>query len=769
MWFLALIRRYRDTIVEILQVAGVGLDQILAMGVMREDAGGFVIDAQGNRLFPSRTSVATYAELIALDPVEYDGYRMICREYNYSDWICNGVSWLPVNGHYRSKQQNALDLKVVVANAVTWVASNNSGKIRLTTTANAAHGLTALSVGYSLVLKTAPNLWPAANTRHAITAVNDTSGVRTVDLATDWVSSMGTDPVFFTVNPTNLTTMYVPVTAFTLDKLRKNSRVEIGHNWEFVVDAGATNRRVIFKVGTKFMSNWVANVSATNTATVGRFGFKNLGATNLNRGLYGESSSGFAGASDPITLDEETNAGIEVKVYVSFPSAVDKGMSLASYAVDVWDLNEEDADVTPPAALRNWNPGHYMEASDPANWDNTSLTNPGVLQRLSADTGGRWKGASIRVSWVDLEGATLGDYSPMYALLDNYLQQISGFTGKHLIVFLQLKTFNSGGNAPAVPLYMRDSATYADPDGFGNGHYAYGVTFSGTGGYVPNMHVDAVQARFDALMAAFAARYNDNPLLEMLMFSEPNIQYPTGATLPWSRKATWYANMTESFQTLRNALTNIQINQWTSAARADMSTYDTVGPTWTGFVPDLIDMGVGIGLTDVCYNDEGLTGFMPPDDHPSNLYFVQQCAGLTAVVAHMSRPSYDGTVVNQNQGCNCPTGTGRDQCNPQVTTSPYWPGPAVSRQAQVDWAVDTAGATHIIWVHNTGNQTTVPLPVYAADQPCKQATMPPIYSPSSDAYSGSYSGKKYNLVTDQFIQGASALDIATVETRPTGW
>lgn len=376
----------------------------------------------------------------------------------------------------------------------------------------------------------------------------------------------------------------------------------------------------------------------------------------------------------------------------------------------------------------------------------------------------------VRVSWPQLEGDTLGDYTPMHTLIDGYLSDISAFSGKRLIVFIQMKT---AGGERSVPLYMRTSATYADPDGNGNGEYNYSQSFSqgGGGGYVPSMHVDTVQARFDALFAEFASRYDDNPYLEMICFTEANIQRPFGMASPWIRRDAWYDNMTESFITMRTAMPMINIVQWTSAARADMSTYNPVGPTWTGFIPDLIAAGIGVAMTDTCENDQGLTGFMPPEAHPSNLYFCQQAAGQTPVLCHMSRPTIEGSVANENQGCNCPddgsgAGATKTGCSPQNTTSPYWPGPQRTRQAAFDWAIDNAGATHVVWVHNTGSEAPGMLPQYnATTQACKRATMPPVYARATDAYNGSYAGQAYNKVTDVWIQASP--DSVTVQTRPT--
>lgn len=744
---------------------GMSEQDVLNMRVLRESTAGYIIDKDGVKLGFSRSSLPLYANILALDVAASKGMSIICEEYNFSEWVSNGEEFLPVNGWYRSVQENVLDIAVVVSLAVTWVASNNGGKVRLTTTANASHGIGVATVGlYGLVLKGTFTNWPANESVHLITAADDTSGIRTVDLATNWVVGMSTAPIFYTFAEN------IPVYRGTMDKLRKNSRIELNHNWALAVDGGATNRLAVVQVGTKAIQTWTIN-SATNVTAIGRMGLKNRGATNLNAGTYGSSSSGFAGANAAITLDEQTNAGISYAIFVQFPStATNKGMKLNGITLDIFDFNEET--FVPPTILPNWNPGNYIGTSSTDHtgvWSNTSPTNPGIVQRLQSDAASKWKGALARFNWPQLEGDTLGDYTPMN-ILDSYLAQISGLAGRSLILMIQLKTFG-GVSDHSVPLYLRNSATYADPDGNGNGEYHYGVNFVGTGGMVPNMHVDAVQARFNALIDELKRRYKDNPNFEMICFTEANIQRPTGMANPWVRKDAWYDNMKECFQKFRTDMPLVNIIQWTSAARSDMSTYNPVGPTWTGYIPDLIAMGVGVGMTDGCPNDQGLTGFQPPEAHPGNLYFCQRANGLTPVMVHMSKESMHGTVVNQNQGCNCPDGTGTDQCNPQNTVSPYYPGPAQTRQAARDWAVgidsDSPNATHIVWVHNTGNQSAVLEPQYnATSQPCKRAAMPPAFAQASDTPSGSYSGKKFNAITDAWIQ-AVASNSTTVTTRPT--
>lgn len=456
--------------------------------------------------------------------------------------------------------------------------------------------------------------------------------------------------------------------------------------------------------------------------------------------------------------------------------------------------------IVPVAANKNWGPGNYIASTDTNNssiWDITgtlpvgSTANKktrGILQRLAADTGGHWKGALLRFSWAKpdtgnddyLEGDTLGSYTAGMARVQAYLDQMINYPGRRLIIFIQIKT--SGSDYHAVPLYMRNSATYADGDNYYqykntggagnvlqqgtlNGEYAYESSNGGPGGYVPNMHVAAVRARFEALMTAFATNFNSNPYLEAICFSEASIAAPLGATgaasqsiapnivitrpvtngSTWPKNDAWFTQMQTGFATARTALSNVQVAQWINADRVDMKT----------FVPIIRASGVGLGMPDLCPEEYG---FNLRNDYvgqsgtaPGNIQHCQDSAGLSIIMGHASKPALSGTVVGRNQV------TRSEQTGAPAHTYPTYPGLGTSRQAVHDFAVNTVGVTHLCWAHNTGSQ-----PVTGSSDP--QA---PASADTYTAYTG-YSNVGFNVVTDDWItNGAST--ITTVETRPTGW
>jgi len=443
--------------------------------------------------------------------------------------------------------------------------------------------------------------------------------------------------------------------------------------------------------------------------------------------------------------------------------------------------------IIPPVAAaaptKNWNPGNYIASTTTNNasiWNvNTGNTKTqGILQRLNSanDPDGHWKGALLRFHWTDLEGATLGDYTAGMATVQSYLDQIAALPGRRLIVFIQIKT--SGSTVNAVPTYMRNSATYADGNdyyatrngtryqGSYNGQYAYESSNGGPGGFIPNMHVAAVRARFEALMQAFADNFNDNPYLEAICFSEAAIAEPIGSvgaasetvngvviTRPntdggsWADNGAWFTQMTTGFTTARAALSNVQISQWINADRADMKT----------FAPNLVAAGIGLGMTDLCPEEKG---FNYRNDiagqetaSPGNIQHCQDAGGLTIVTGHASRPSLVGTVVGRCQEAGTIQG--------QAHVYPDYPGLGTSRQAIRDFAVNTVGVTHLLWAHNTGNQDATG----AVD-----SQIPASCLDTSDAYTayGDYGGRGLNTVTDEWIHDAGST-ITTVTTRPTGW
>lgn len=409
-----------------------------------------------------------------------------------------------------------------------------------------------------------------------------------------------------------------------------------------------------------------------------------------------------------------------------------------------------------PVANKNWGPGNYIASSTTDNdsvWNKTgspygNLQNRGILQRLQDPvTGANWKGALLRFAWTDLEGDTLGSYTAGMDKVESYLDAMRTLPGRRLLIFIQVKT--SGADSHAVPLYIRNNAIYNDNSGYSgayNGEYAYASAIGGPGGYMPNMHVPALRDRFKALMQAFATRFNSNPYMEAVCFSEASISKPIGSPTDWPDTQNWFDGMTNAFIDMRTNLSNVQLCQWINADRGDMKTW----------VPQLQAAGIGVGMPDLCPEDKG---FNLRNDYPGqagtapgNIQHCQNGAGLAIVMGHASKPALSGTVANRNQT------SGSQQGQPHVY--PTYPGVGLSRQQTHDFAVtDSNGphVTHLLWAHNTGTQ-----PNTGDSDP--QA---PASADNYTAFTG-YGGVGFNTLTDQWISNGGST-ITTVETRPAGW
>lgn len=398
----------------------------------------------------------------------------------------------------------------------------------------------------------------------------------------------------------------------------------------------------------------------------------------------------------------------------------------------------------PPTANKNWNPGNYIGATSSgiADWTKTN----GIYNRLLYNNGvNNWMGAMLRFQWDDLERAQ-GEYAweetiggkvvrkGMYQI-DDCLAQIAGINGKRLIIFFQVKTFDSADNS--VPAYMRTSSTYADttdPGWAANGVYQYSGSGHGqygyipppdspnpNGGYVPNMHITAVRERFKALMLEFATRYNGNPNLECIAFSEASINKPVGSPTTWTPTTTWFNNMTNAYAYMRTNMSNIQICQWINSDRDDME--------W--WVPDIVAEGIGLGMPDMAKDTKSFcyTPTNSPNTGPGNIYWMNQYPNTAIRMGHASKPTLESTVMNTSQTVlNASPGTGA------------YPGVSWSRQDCATWSKANAAVTHRVWAHNTGSHSVSTL----------------------------YNGQNYNTVTENWIRNGAS-DISVNETRPTGW
>lgn len=303
---------------------GLTTQNVLDMKVVRTDVNGLLIDELGNVISGS-PAVADYPALVALDEAVYENFAIVVSSgVNRSVWVSNSNAFGPLNGQYIQEKQNTSVRKyIAVLTGLTWTAANNGGTVRLTTVGNASHGLTTTPAVGAEICITAGTGW-TANSFHTITAVDDTSGVRTIDLATTW-SSQGAPTVAAAGTEVTAKTIALPV-------LRNNSVVILEFGGVFSVFGSAHSRRTKFYLDSVALNN-NNFTSTTNSFTPYRFGFKNLGATNSQRGLIGENSFGYGqNTLPPQTAAVDTSVSKNISI-AFLPDTANITMEMADYTL----------------------------------------------------------------------------------------------------------------------------------------------------------------------------------------------------------------------------------------------------------------------------------------------------------------------------------------------------------------------------------------------------------------------------------------------------
>jgi len=173
-----------------------------------------------------------------------------------------------------------------------------------------------------------------------------------------------------------------------------------------------------------------------------------------------------------------------------------------------------------------WHPGHYVWL-DPHTSQAIQFTQ---LDALSSET--TVQGIELQVNWSSLEGATAGDYSAGFALVDAYLAKLGSLkVPKRLMLAVGERSF---GTPAAAGTDCADAAHRLLP--------AYLSKFSDGGcalalpGAAGSLSVTArfwepeVMDRLIALSEAYAQRYDQNPLFEMFVGNgETAVAAPPGS------------------------------------------------------------------------------------------------------------------------------------------------------------------------------------------------------------------------------------------------
>lgn len=262
-------------------------------------------------------SVATYPDLVALDPASYVGRTVYVEAYNYSAWTSNGSAFVPANGQYVSGTTTGIGTTyIAAASGLTWTATDNgSGAVRLNS--SAPHGITTTpGVGAAFKVKTTQNGWTAED-NHTIATVVDASNI---DLTTAY-TSQGV-PVFYLANEE------VVVYTFTIDVLRATTQYMINFGVNFSTDAGGSSRRVKFRLGATELNN--INLTSTTAAyNPYELGFANQNDVSSQVGVTGENSSGYTNNTLVVkTATEDTSTGALTGTIRFLPAVANVTMQL---------------------------------------------------------------------------------------------------------------------------------------------------------------------------------------------------------------------------------------------------------------------------------------------------------------------------------------------------------------------------------------------------------------------------------------------------------
>jgi hypothetical protein len=158
-----------------------------------------------------------------------------------------------------------------------------------------------------------------------------------------------------------------------------------------------------------------------------------------------------------------------------------------------------------------WHPGHYVWISGPGYSAKVQSATAGVLAQTAKDS--NLAGIQIIFKWAELEGATAGDYSAGFAMVDGLLAQLAKQpVPKRLMMSVMERSFGTPSGTPPtglLPQYVINMGS--------NGYVVApkGSTWSGGLNAIARLDNSAVMDRLIALAQAYGKRYNNNALVEM--------------------------------------------------------------------------------------------------------------------------------------------------------------------------------------------------------------------------------------------------------------
>ncbi len=334
----------------------------------------------------------------------------------------------------------------------------------------------------------------------------------------------------------------------------------------------------------------------------------------------------------------------------------------------------------PPASATGrgvkWHPGHYGLSLSKSTPKGASQVHADWAAMLNSDS--HFVGVYGFYDWYHLEPTAQGAYD--FSSIDNDIAWLNAnFPGKKLLIEVWTRNFCQSTALPTVPQDTNANCTKV-PD------YIISGAFTGSGGnpgatwnkngVLAAFWSSAVLARLQALDAALAARYDNNPTVEAIRYDEysPPGPLPAAPALGFSRSAEL---------TAWNALHATMAANWVHTNKADQANFpaNASGSVDNRLFSYLQSIKVGVGGPDI----------LPPISQGG-------CCGGESWGAQILRGA--GVVNGSDFGTTDYRGT-----IPIIyeAENPAWPMDAAELE---NYAYKTSQATHVAWLYNPRNYGT---------------------------------------------------------------
>ena len=273
------------------------------------------------------------------------------------------------------------------------------------------------------------------------------------------------------------------------------------------------------------------------------------------------------------------------------------------------------AEVPTTPGVVKWHPGHYYAPMT------FMRTNPSIMTQVYAELKATpaLRGLQVRFTWPELEPEE-GRYD--FKGIENVLTELAPLN-KHLIIFLELKSFNP--QIFPVPAYMRTEV-------YEGGAFPFSTFGQSTPrGYNLKLWNSNVHDRLVALVTALGKRFNGHAHFEGIGLPETAFGQPIELVSSHDTER-YYDNLLDVQRHMRTAFPNTLTYQFVNYPREILA----------GFVDHMRTIGTGLGGPDIFLDDPGLTFDHP--NKPKGVYFYYpQMSGLIPLTPSVMQANYDNT------------------------------------------------------------------------------------------------------------------------------